>query len=338
MADIDPSCADAKPFAFAARRPELYGVLRAPIDSVPAAAMYGAVDAAVAPRPMRAAIAQVSWYHNDDWTLGRAQLQISYAARRGAHVAVLPELFCFRRGTVEADPTGAALRSDHVLAVLRQAALESRVHVIASLVARSNRGLHHRAVLIGDDGALVGVYDKTHLSDTESTWATPGDRFTVCDARIGRVGLMIGDEVWIPEVARCLALLGAEVIAHPCDWDRWQARDLAATERTEENRVHLLSCARTDNIARIGSQATIADRFQPGQPIALMRYPTALTTRTGFEEQLVVDLDLNDAHSKMMGWHLDPLATRTPHLYGPMTDASSTGQPDRVGVPARQVV
>lgn len=93
---------------------------------------------------------------------------------------------------------------------------------------------------------------------------------------------------------------------------------MAATERTEENRVHLVSSARLDNPAGIGSQILRADEFRPGQPIALMRYPTAYVSRTGFEEQLLVELDLREAHSKMMGWHLDVLATRQPAVYAPM--------------------
>ena len=51
-----------------------------------------------------------------------------------------------------------------------------------------------------------------------------------------------------------------------------------------------------------------------------MRYPTAHWSRHGFEEQLLVDLDLRESHSKMMGHHLDPVATRSPELYGMFLD------------------
>ena len=41
--------------------------------------------------------------------------QVSYAARRGAHVIVFPELWCFKRGEVEQDPKAAAAYSADVL-------------------------------------------------------------------------------------------------------------------------------------------------------------------------------------------------------------------------------
>lgn len=46
-----------------------------------------------------------------------------------------------------------------------------------------------------------------------------------------------------------------------------------------------------------------------------MRYPTAIWSRTGFEENIFLELDLNDSHSKMMGYNLDPVATMQPALY-----------------------
>ena len=130
--------------------------------------------------------------------------------------------------------------------------------------------------------------------------------------------LMIGNEVWVPEVMRLLTLRGAELVLHPTSWDRQEAPDMAATERTEENRVHLVSVNRLDSPAKVGSQIVRSDLFIPGQPIALMRYPSAQWTRYGFEEQLIQRLDLRESHSKMMGHYLDPVGTRQPNLYGPL--------------------
>ncbi|OLT31998.1 hypothetical protein BJF79_36635 [Actinomadura sp. CNU-125] len=130
---------------------------------------------------------------------------------------------------------------------------------------------------------------------------------------------MVGEEVWVPEAARALALAGAELIVHPTTWTTAEAMHVAATERTEENRVHLVSVNRLDDPAGLGSQVLRADDFVPGQPIAVMRYPTGYWTRPGFEEQLLLELDLRESNDKMMGHHLDPLAKRHPELYGVFT-------------------
>ncbi|SDT36868.1 carbon-nitrogen hydrolase family protein [Actinoplanes derwentensis] len=326
-ADITPAVARDKTVpgladVFAWRRPDLYADLLADLADVPVAAMYGPAPADMAPMPLDVATLQVSWFHNRDWTVTRALSQVKYAAGRGAKLGVLPELFCFRPGEVATDPAAAARFSAQVLARLGEAAAEHGIWLVAHLVESDGERFYSTAWLLDDTGAGALRYRRTHLSDDDRSWATPGDDLPVADTTIGRIGLMIGTEVWVPEVARVLAVRGAEIIAHPCSWDRPEAAHIAATERTEENRVHLVSAARLDNPAGVGSQILRADEFGPYQPIALMRYPSAVWSRHGFEEQLLVRLDRREAHSKMMGHHLDPVASRQPAIYGPLAGLS----------------
>lgn len=320
-ADIEPAAADDKRAGFGAdviawRRPDLYGDLVRPVADLPVATMYG--PAGDTPeRPLVLAPLQVSWFHNQDWTITRALGQIDHARARGVQLGVLPEAFCFAPGEIAADPAAAAALSVGVLHQITAALAGSGLRVVAHLVEQDADRFFSTAWLVGPDG-VEGRYRKTHLDAGEVGWATPGDDLTVLDTPIGRIGLMIGAEVWVPEVARVLTVRGAEVIAHPTSWDRREAATVAAVERTEENRVHLISCTRLDTPTGLGSQVVQADEFVPGQPIALMRFPTAWTCRGGFEEQMRVELDLREAHSKVMGFHLDPVATRQPFLYRSM--------------------
>lgn len=320
VADIDPSLADVKiepgiGDVIARRRPDLYGILQTPVADVPVAAMYG--PAGGEPRPVVVAPLQVSHFPSSDWSVTRALAQIEYAGRRGVALGVLPEMFCFQRGEVADNPSCAARRSAKVLDRVAAAALAAAVHIVVNLVEEDGDRYFSSAYLLDDGGEIAHVYRKTHLRPDEA-WATPGDRLDVVSARCGVLGMLIGDEIWVPEVARVLALQGAEILCHPTDWDRDEAATVAATERAEENRVHVVSATRLDSPSRIGSQILRADEFVPGQPIALMRYPTGYWSRPGFEEQIAIELDLREAHSKMMGFHLDPLATRAPHLYAAM--------------------
>lgn len=298
------------------RRPDLYEELLAPIDSHAVARMYGPVPKDAPKRPLQVATLQLSWYHSTIWTVTRTVGQIKYAASRGTQLGVFPELFPFKRGEVAKDPEAAAALSAEVLSKIQEAAKDARtMWVVASLVEKEGNAFYSTAYLIDNAGMVAGTYRKAHLGDQERVWATPGSDFSVIETPIGTIGLMIGNEVWLPEMARLLTLRGAEVIAHPADWDRVEAATCAAVERTEENRTHLVSCARTDNVAKFGSQIVLADRFVPGQCIALMRYPTAIWSRTGFEENIFYELDLQDSHSKVQGYFLDPVATRQPKLY-----------------------
>jgi predicted amidohydrolase len=300
------------------RRPELYAELVAPLDSH--VVDYGPVAPETAAKPLAVATLQVSWYHAQSWTISRAVGQITYAASRGTQLGVFPELFCFAPGEVEADVEAAAALSATVLETIATAAAEAGMWVVVNLVEREANAsgsteYFSTAYLLSDAGAVFAKYRKAHLSEAERAWATAGGEFVVAETPIGSIGLMIGNEIWMPEIARILTLRGAEVIAHPTSWDRVEAATQAATERTEENRTHLISTSRTDNPAVLGSQIVVADRFIPGQPVALMRYPTAYVSRTGFEENIFLVLDLMDSHSKMQGYHLDPVGTRNPALY-----------------------
>ena len=325
VADIDPSEADDKVMpevgdVFSRRRTDLYGPLTAPLESLPVASMCGPAPKDMPSRPLRVATLQVSHFPNTEWTITRALAQIAYAGQRGADLGVLPSFFCFRPGEEAADPAAAAALSARVLERLAKACAEAGVWVVAHLVEESEGAYHSTAYLLDGAGNVAHTYRKTHLTPAEREWATPGDRIDVAHTEIGAIGLMIDDEVWVPEVARLLTLDGAEVIAHPTDWRVPEAAHVAATERTEENRVHLVSCTRLDSPAEVGSQVVRSDEFAPNQPIALMRYPTGHWSRHGFEEQLLVDLDLRESHGKMMGHHLDPVATRSPELYGMFLD------------------
>ncbi|MBB6119540.1 carbon-nitrogen hydrolase family protein [Nocardiopsis algeriensis] len=325
FADIDPTEADDKVMPgvgdlFAWRRTDLYAPLTAPLEELPVARMCGPAPEDMPSRPVRVATLQVSHFHNTDWTVTRAVEQIAYAGRRGADLGVLPSLFCFAPGEVAADPAGAAELSARVLERLSRACADAGVWVVAHLVEEEAGHHYSTAYLLDRSGRVVHTYRKTHLDTGEREWARPGDRIDVVRTEIGTIGLMVGEEVWVPEVARLLTLAGAEIIAHPTDWSTPEAAHVAATERTEENRVHLVSCTRLDSAAEVGSQVLRADEFAPGQPIALMRYPTGYWSRPGFEEQLLVELDLREANSKMMGHHLDPVATRAPELYGMFLD------------------
>jgi predicted amidohydrolase len=321
VADIVPSLARDKvdPVSgdvFARRRPDLYSILGEPETEVPVAALYGPADGP-SERVVVAAL-QVSHFPTSDWSVTRALGQIAHAGRKGVRLGVLPEQFCFARGEIGQDPDAAARRSADVLARLATACAEASVHTVVNLVERDGDHLYSTAFLLDATGSVAHRYRKTHLRPDETPWATPGARLDVVGTDVGVLGLLVSDEIWVPEVARVLAVSGAEILCHPTDWDRDEAATVAATERAEENRVHVVSSTRLDSPAGVGSQVVRADEFVPGAPIALMRYPTAYSSRPGFEEQVAIELDLREARSKVMGPHLDPLATRAPQLYGPL--------------------
>jgi N-carbamoylputrescine amidase len=149
---------------------------------------------------------------------------IREAARLGANIVCLPELFrtqyfCQRedlRLFELAEPIpGPSTQA------LSAVARELRVAIVASLFERRAPGLYHNtAVTLNADGAIAGVYRKMHIPDDplyyEKYYFTPGDLgFQAVDTSFGRVGTLVCWDQWYPEGARLTALQGAEVLFYP---------------------------------------------------------------------------------------------------------------------------
>ena len=175
-------------------------------------------------RKYNVGLVQMSMGPNPEDNLDSAIRHIRQAARLGANIVCLPELFraqyfCQREDLRLFDlaesipgPTTAALA--HV-------AREERVAIVASLFERRAPGLYHNtAVTLNADGAIVSVYRKMHIPDDplyyEKYYFTPGDLgFQAVDTSFGRIGTLVCWDQWYPEAARLTALQGAEVIFYP---------------------------------------------------------------------------------------------------------------------------
>lgn len=87
--------------------------------------------------------------------------------------------------------------------------------VPGSIFERSELGIHNTALAFGPDGSLAASYRKVFPWMPYET-SVPGDRLTVFDIpAVGRFGLMICYDGWVPEIPRNLAWMGAEVIIQP---------------------------------------------------------------------------------------------------------------------------
>jgi len=72
--------------------------------------------------------------------------------------------------------------------------------------------LRHRAYVFGIDGQILGYQDKLNLTPDEQEWVEPGTDLTILDAPFGRFGLLIGQDLLYPELARLVAVQGADLL------------------------------------------------------------------------------------------------------------------------------
>jgi predicted amidohydrolase len=93
-------------------------------------------------------------------------------------------------------------------------------YVVYSSVVRGGDKYYKLARLIDPTGKTVGDYRKTHLNAKEAEWLTAGDDIPVFDTKIGRIGLLIGDETLYPEAADVLSVKRADMIVRASGLDR----------------------------------------------------------------------------------------------------------------------
>ena len=100
--------------------------------------------------------------------------------------------------------------------VLGEVAREHGMYIVAGVYERESQAVYNTAVLIDREGNLAGKYRKTHLPEAEVRGGiTSGDDYPVFETDFGRVGIQICYDNFFPEVARALAVNGAEVIFLP---------------------------------------------------------------------------------------------------------------------------
>jgi N-carbamoylputrescine amidase len=172
----------------------------------------------------RVGLVQMSCEPDPDANLEKAAERVREAARQGANVVCLPELFraqyfCQREDVALfdlAEPIPGP-STDKLAAVAR----EEKVVIVASLFERRAAGLYHNtAAILEKDGTIAGLYRKMHIPDDplyyEKFYFTPGDLgFRAFDTTAGRIGTLVCWDQWYPEGARITALQGANVLFYP---------------------------------------------------------------------------------------------------------------------------
>lgn len=154
----------------------------------------------------------------------KAKEKIKEAAKNGAQIVLLPELFerqyfCQER-RYEYYSFAKTVNENDAVYELAPLAKELGVVLPLSIYERDGNSLYNTVVMIDANGEILGKYRKTHIPDDhfyqEKFYFTPGDTgFKVWDTAYCRVGVGICWDQWFPECARGMALEGAEILLYP---------------------------------------------------------------------------------------------------------------------------
>lgn len=289
----------------------------------------------------RITVAAVQMYCNRpvEENITEAEARIREAAAQGAQIILLPELFENRYFCQERNYAyynmATSVEENPAINRLREVARERKVVLPVSFYEKDGNVTYNSVAIIDADGSILGVYRKTHIPDDhfyqEKFYFTPGNTgFRVWDTAYGRIGVGICWDQWFPEAARCMALMGAQLLFYPtaigsepiieCDsmphWRRCMQGHSAA------NVIPVIAAN------RIGEEKVLPSKDNNNQSSTLVFYGSSfITDETGElietanrdEETIILHtFDLDDIEEMRMSWGL--FRDRRPEMYRKITE------------------
>jgi len=201
------------------------------------------------------------------------------------------------------------------LAALRRLAAGIGGVIVAGFAEQGAAGLYNSAAAVSAAG-VVQVYRKTHLFADEKDPFLPGDTgFRVFEFRGARIGMMICFDWHFPESARKLALLGAQIIAHPANLVLPFCQTAMVT-RSLENCVYSVTCNRYGAEELSGKALSgRALTFTGASQLLDTRGQCLLQAPVAGDHVAVCEIEPALADDKRVGTRNDLFADRRPEMY-----------------------
>ena len=279
---------------------------------------------------VKVGLIQMSCDQKPEANLKKAITRIGEAAKNGAQIICLQELFrsqyfcqtedieLFKLAETIPGPTTDALG---------EVARQKRVVIVASLFERRAAGVYHNtAVIIDASGKIAGKYRKMHIPDDplyyEKFYFTPGDLgFQTHDTKYGKIGALVCWDQWFPEAARLTALSGSQFIVYPTaiGWLPEEKEEMNQAQHSAwetiqrahaiANGVYVVVVNRVGREGKLNfwGQSFVADPF--GRIIA--------KASANKEEVLVVDCDVDKIEETRQNWPF--LRDRRIDFYAPLS-------------------
>jgi predicted amidohydrolase len=113
--------------------------------------------------------------------------------------------------------------SEEAASAYREAARILGVWLVGGSMPQVGEGdrLYNAAPVVSPEGEIKGWQQQAHLSLAERAWGLcRGEELSVIETPVGRLGLLLREDVLYPEVGRFLCLLGTNVLVHQGSWRR----------------------------------------------------------------------------------------------------------------------
>jgi N-carbamoylputrescine amidase len=282
------------------------------------------------PMKINVGLVQMTCTANKAENLAKAIAKVKDAAKKGAQIVCLQELFTSLYFCDVEDHDNFQLAEaipGPSTDELTKVAAGLGVVIIASLFEKRAQGLYHNTTAVIDaDGQYLGKYRKMHIPDDpgfyEKFYFTPGDLgYKVFKTKFATIGVLICWDQWYPEAARITALMGAEILFYPTaiGWattqdeatnvEQYNAWQTIQRSHAIANGVHVVS------VNRVGEEAGV--KFWGGSFVANPFGTVMYQASHNDEEVILQEIDLQKTDYYRTHWPF--LRDRRIDSYQPIT-------------------
>ncbi len=278
-------------------------------------------------RTVKVAATQMACSANIEKNIAEAEELVRKAAAEGSQIILLQELFetpyfC-QKEKADYYVYASELENSKAVNHFRKVARELKVVLPVSFYEKKNNARYNSLAVIDANGEILGKYRKSHLPDgpgyEEKFYFNPGDTgFKIWNTCYGKIGVGICWDQWYPEAARCMALMGAEILFYPSaigsepqdgsidSKDHWQACMLGHAA------ANLIPVVASN---RIGTEEDEDSRiiFYGSSFIAGPQGNILLEAGRTAETVLVAEFDLDKLEKQRLEWGV--FRDRRPDLY-----------------------
>ena len=233
------------------------------------------------------------------------------AVRQGAELVVLPE--CMDTGYLFDSAEHCAELAETIadspfVSAMAGLCKKHNIFIASGITEKDGDKIFNTGLMLDRSGEVAVHYHKQFLATHDQNWFEFGERgCPVADTDIGRIGLLICFDGRIPEIARSLALQGAEVLVDMANFFAMDQAEMWGPARAYENGVWLVAATKAGYERSIyyPGGSMIAD--PEGRVVKMIPYDT--------HGIAVADINLNAARHKRIYASNNKIADRRPDTY-----------------------